>query len=449
LAYLGNVDLMDPEAPRLVWLEDHHRCTIERPPTLWTIPEHRRDDILVQPHDDLRLLVRCMRVSKTHATFFRKGKDWRVRDEESRNGTFVNGEKVTEREHVLTHGDILEMGHTFWRYIEHAPLQPVVFERWEYADFGPTRTISPKMHEGLMFLNLKATGPEHLLILGETGTGKEIAADHVHKLSGRKGKRHPINCATIPPTSPDGYLYGWVRGAFTGATHDQPGHIEEADGGTLVLDEIGTLPLDSQGKLLRLAEEGELYRLGEVRPRRLDVRIVACTNSDIPAMVRKGAFREDLYARLAPQVTTLPPLRDRPEDIVGLVAQFLRATEDGAELRVHPAAMRRLLNHDWPMNVRQLRGVIAEAVPLARKDGVLRDEHLNLPEPRLDEESSAEPKKRPPVKPEFREYCARLEELLAKHKGNVAAVARELGVQRERIYRDCKKRCHIDPRDYR
>ena len=449
LAYIGCVDLLDPKAPQLVWLDNLDRLTIGRPKPLWSIPEGRRDDIVVERTDGaVRVRVRDGRVSGLHATLDRQGERWRIRDEGSTNGTVVNGRPVTE--HVLASGDIVEMGHTFWRYIEYLPLQPGLFARKEFVAFGPTRTVSPALHEALALLRLHAPGKDHSLILGDTGAGKEIAAAQVHAWSERAGKCHVINCATIPAQTAEGHLFGWVKGAHTGAQRDQEGHVEAAHGGTLVLDEIGDLSFDLQAKLLRVAEEGEMYRLGDVRPRRVDVRIVAVTHRDLPAMVHQGTFREDLYGRLAKHITRLPALRNRPEDIGGLVAQFLRECEGGADLGIAPLAMRRLLAYSWPQNVRQLGSVIHEAAGLARAAGVVKLQHVTLPavappaEPAHEAGTDAESG----LPRGDAEFCAGLDASLRRQGGNVAAVARDLGIKREVLYRRLRA-CRLDPRSYR
>jgi len=435
LAYIGWVDLPDPKAQRLVWLEGVDRVTIERPKPALAIAEGRRDEVVVDcPRGALRVRVRDTRVSGLHATLERQAGTWRLRDEHSKNGTEVNGQRVTE--HDLRHGDIVEMGDTFWRYIEYTPLLPALFNRADFLDFGATRTISPALFEVLEPLRRAAPGKAHLLIMGETGSGKEIAVKLVHEWSGRKGPCHTINCSLSDP-APGAFLFGWLKGAFTGAHSDHEGHIEASKGGTLVLDEIGTLPLDVQAKLLRVLEDGEVYRMGDVHPRHVDLRVVAATNSDIPAMALDGTFRPDLRARLGGHETKLPPLRDRPEDVGGLVAQFLLEHEGGAAIRIQPLAMRKLLAYKWPQNVRQLRSVIQQAVPLARIRGVLEPDHLTLP-PLPDE----------PAMDAHTEFCARLDASLRKHGGNVAKVGRDLGIKREMLYRRMRA-CKLDPSRYR
>lgn len=202
-----------------------------------------------------------------------------------------------------------------------------------------------------------------VLIFGETGTGKELFAQAIHENSPRCGKPFKVlNCAAVSETLLESELFGHVRGAFTGAVADRKGLIEAADGGTLFLDEIGDMPLTMQAKLLRTLETGEVIRVGTSDPQYFDVRFVAATNKDLQEQVRAGAFREDLFYRLhAHGAIRLPPLRQRPEDIPILVQKFIdqcNKENDTAFEGVAPEVMRKLVNYQWPGNVREVRNVI-------------------------------------------------------------------------------------------
>jgi DNA-binding NtrC family response regulator len=203
-----------------------------------------------------------------------------------------------------------------------------------------------------------------VLIQGETGTGKEMVARAVHQTSPRHRARFvAINCSSIPETLLDAELFGHTRGAFTGAVSSRLGRLEQADGGTLFLDEVGTMPMALQMKLLRVLQEREFERLGDNRTIKVDVRIVAATNTDLQKMVKEGTFREDLFYRLNVVTIHLPPLRERPEDVPMLVKRFLEAR--GAESTVvSQEAMRRLMAYNWPGNVRQLENAVERAVAM-------------------------------------------------------------------------------------
>ncbi|GAB4171962.1 MAG: sigma-54 dependent transcriptional regulator [Geothermobacteraceae bacterium] len=210
------------------------------------------------------------------------------------------------------------------------------------------------------------------LILGESGTGKELVARAIHYNGNRRNKPFiDINCGAIPAELLESELFGHVRGAFTGAVADKPGKFELANGGTIFLDEIGTMPMHLQMKLLRVLQEQEIERVGSSRKIKLDVRVISATNADLEQDVREGRFREDLYYRLNVIPITLPPLRERREDIPLLVRHFLQktCTVMGRELMsVTSEAMRALESYDWPGNVREMENVIERTVALTDGD---------------------------------------------------------------------------------
>jgi transcriptional regulator with GAF, ATPase, and Fis domain len=213
-----------------------------------------------------------------------------------------------------------------------------------------------------------------VLILGETGTGKELIARELHRRSRRKDKPLvPVNCSCIPKDLYESEFFGHAKGAFTSAVKDRVGRFEAAAGGTLFLDEIGEIPLELQSKLLRVLQEKCYERVGEEKTRRADVRIVAATNRDLKKEVAAGRFREDLYYRLNVFPMKLSPLRDRPEDIPLLAAHFVELSlkELGCPRpRLTQAGIDALQSYDWPGNIRELRNVIERAVIFAR-GGVL------------------------------------------------------------------------------
>ncbi len=221
-----------------------------------------------------------------------------------------------------------------------------------------------------------------VVITGESGTGKEVIAHALHTLSPRQAlPLIAFNCAAVPHDLFEGQLFGYRKGAFTGAGADHPGVIRAADGGTLFLDEIGELPLGIQPKLLRFLENGEIFPLGAQRPVTVDVRVIAATNRDLASEVRRGRFREDLYYRLQVVPLLVPPLRDRRDDIPPLARHFARqlAAEDGGRPPAFtPDALALLTAHPWPGNVRELRNVIARAMAYAPRPEVITRAQLGL-----------------------------------------------------------------------
>ncbi|WP_239490633.1 sigma-54-dependent Fis family transcriptional regulator [Luteitalea sp. TBR-22] len=239
--------------------------------------------------------------------------------------------------------------------------------------------ISSGMKRLLKTITRAAASDIPVLITGETGTGKEIVATELHACSPRSAKPFiALNVAAVPREMLEGHLFGYKRGAFTGAVNDAKGMIREAEGGTLFIDEIGELSLDLQPKLLRFLESGEIQPLGE-RPQRVDVRIVAATNARLESLVREGRFREDLFYRLNVVSLTVPPLRERREEIPTLVNHFLttHAKQAGKLIpQLTPRALERLSAYDWPGNVRQLTNELKRIVALSDADELVDLEHL-------------------------------------------------------------------------
>jgi two-component system response regulator HydG len=225
------------------------------------------------------------------------------------------------------------------------------------------------MRRTLEVVQQAAPSAATVLLLGESGTGKELLARQIHELSQRAGRAFvPVNCAAIPEGILEGELFGYEKGAFTGAVARRDGRFAHADGGTLFLDEIGEIPLSVQVKLLRVLQEGEIERLGG-KPQKIDIRLVAATNRDLRRAVAEGRFREDLYYRLNVIAVTVPPLRDRRDDVPLLVDHFLSRFRDKNQKQVSGctrAALEALAAYDWPGNVRQLENAIERAVVLTK-----------------------------------------------------------------------------------
>jgi two-component system response regulator PilR (NtrC family) len=245
---------------------------------------------------------------------------------------------------------------------ENAYLRSQLEERYQ---FGGILGRSRPMQSLFQLLETVARASSTILITGETGTGKEVVARAVHHNSPRRAHRFvALNCSAIPETLLEAELFGHVRGAFTGAVGARQGRFEQAHKGTLFLDEVGTMSAALQMKLLRALQEREFERVGDNQTIKVDVRVIAATNSELAKLVSDGAFREDLYYRLNVINVQLPPLRDRREDIPVLVKHFLARFGAGVEMHVSQGAMRALMAYSWPGNVRQLENAVERAVAL-------------------------------------------------------------------------------------
>jgi hydrogenase-4 transcriptional activator len=289
-----------------------------------------------------------------------------------------------------------------------------------------------------------------VLITGESGTGKELVARAIHALSSRRSKVFvPFNCTAVPKELSEGYLFGYRRGAFTGAVKDSPGVIRTAAGGTLFLDEIGDLPLDVQPKILRFLQEGEIQPLGEQRPIQVDVRIIAATNTDLEDMVGNSRFREDLYYRLNVIRLRVPPLRERRSEIPAIVNYYVNhysAKFGRRDITITPQAVDLLMVCDWPGNVRQLCNEIQRIVARAEDGAVLSPDQLSdeLSRPAAPGSSSSSASITPITSIagqnlSLADAMAELErrmitEALRKHGGNISRAARELGLTRRGLY---------------
>jgi DNA-binding NtrC family response regulator len=259
---------------------------------------------------------------------------------------------------------------------ENVILRKQINEKYDFETVvGESKEITSLIDEVKKIANSRS----NVLLLGETGTGKELVARAVHYNSARLDKPFvPINCSAIPENLLESELFGYVKGAFTGAAGSKRGLFEEANGGTLFLDEIGELGQQLQAKLLRVIDDREVRPLGGVQSRTVDVRIIAATNRDIVKAVREGLFREDLYYRINVVTITLPPLRDRKEDIPILARHFLAkySAEIGKTVQfIDDSALRILMNYNWPGNVRELRNIIERAVLITDSNTVF-PEHL-------------------------------------------------------------------------
>jgi DNA-binding NtrC family response regulator len=422
-------------------------------------------------------------VSRHHARIFHKDGVFRITDLGSRNGTLLDGERL--REAVLEPLQELRIGDALFKFVDR--------DAEEYAHFRLDGAVDGSMPEeiraalgGLTIRRAEAElariAPTELscIILGETGTGKEVFAREMHRLSGRPGAFLAIHCAAIPEGLLESELFGFRRGAFSGAHRDKPGLVQQAHEGTLFLDEIGDMPLDMQVKLLRVLQSHEVTALGSTQPDKVDLRVVCATHRDLPRLVQEGKFRGDLFARLNEHVTVLPPLRERKEDIFALTQAFIARA--GKRVEASFAFVMALLQHDWPFNVRELQSAIKRAVALAEA-GVLEPRHLppavleasqaggpvqpgasrgaaapaeksTRPIDAMGASLRSDPHGSPPAGAPSDGFLrgAPTEEtmraLLARHKGNVAAIAREVGKARMQVHR-WVRRYGLSVEDYR
>ena len=353
-----------------------------------------------------------------------------VRDLASTNGTWVGSARVERC--CVGHGASLRVGDTDV-LVQFERAEPTS-ERWPEPRFGKLIGPSGSMRELFAQMARVAVSRSTILLEGETGTGKELVARALHDASPRGfGPYVVVDCGALPGQLLEAELFGHVRGAFTGATHDRDGALLDAHGGTVFLDEVGELPLALQPKLLRFLDARTVRRVGETRQRAVDVRVVAATHRDLAAMVNDGTFREDLYFRLAVVPLRIPPLRERREDIPALARAFLADRAGGL---ITPEILADLCARSWPGNVRELRNHLDRLAALgpetARRLGRRRlsASEEGFPPVRIDEPLSAQRERwLGHLEREF------LEAALREHAGNVTAVARVAGLHRSHVYR--------------
>jgi transcriptional regulator with GAF, ATPase, and Fis domain len=415
-------------------------------------------------------------VSRQHARFYLHEGRWLLKDLGSRNGTMLDGTYVNEMELEPNHE--IRVGDAIFKFVDAGAEKYVAYRiDGKVAGERKARQFGELVGGAQMdqiAADIERIAPTELsaVILGETGTGKEVVARGIHRLSGRRGSLQAINCAAIPHNLLESELFGYRRGAFSGADRDKPGLIKLADNGTLFLDEIGDMPLDAQAKLLRVLQSREVFPLGATTPELVDIRVVCATHRDLYSYVKDGRFRGDLLARLNEHVVRLPPLRERKEDIYLLAKTF--AERYGRELSFSFSFLVAMLHYDWPFNVRELESCVKRAVALT--DGTQLDT-VHLPDAISEHMKSYGEKQRysvpnaappppmpppqghlPPAPPPLTQEPStarrgapteeELREMLERHRGNVAAVGRELGKERMQVHR-WLKRYNIDLSQYR
>ena len=384
-------------------------------------------------------------MSSKHAKIEPSFGRWVLVDTESKNGSIVDGH--TTKRAVLTDGSLIELGHSLLIFFERLPIDadaPALCELTPDQGVPGLVTLLPEWQAELDRIKQIASSEIPMLIEGESGTGKEVIARAIHVLSGRKGPFIAVNCGALPENLVESELFGYNKGAFSGAQSDHPGLVRSADGGTLFLDEIGDLPPSSQAALLRVLQEREVMPVGGTRAVPIDLRVVAATHRDLDDMVAEQSFRHDLFARLAGFRIEVPPLAERRTDLGVLIGAL--------HTRIFPAdhpgfdidAARLLLRYPWPLNVRELEQALATAQVLAGAE-LVRADHLP------DTVRSGRPPGAPrPVVLNETDQKVRDQVVAAlrEHQGNVSAVARALDKDRKQIQRWIK-RFGLDPTSYR
>jgi DNA-binding NtrC family response regulator len=406
------------------------------------------------------LLLPVTAVSRIHAELAREGREIVVRDLNSRNGVLVNGRRIQCE--ALEAFDEVRIGDAIFKFVEQGAED---YARYRIdgsmveGAFRYSRTPSQLVggyQMDLIVSELERVAPAELsvMLLGPSGTGKEVVASELHRLSQRTGGFHAVNCAAIPANLMESELFGYKRGAFSGAERDKPGLIRAAHRGTLLLDEIGDMPLDAQAKLLRVIQSKEVLPLGATQAERVDVRVVSATHRDLKRLQNEGRFREDLFARLNEYQLRLPPLHERKEDVYALVRAFL-VRHGRPELTPSVPFMVALVHHDYPYNVRELEAAIKRALALAtspRLDVELLPDAIREALADYGREGEAVSIPGGAGAPDEGQAGAPsevdLRALLQAHAGNVAAVGRELGKARMQIHR-WMKRYGIEVDDYR
>ncbi len=408
------------------------------------------------------------RMSSKHARLVREDGGWLLEDVGSTNGSFVEGKRTTQA--LLDEPTIITLGATCFLFdpeeaVPEGTKTAVVDSTSLKSRPRGTATLVPVVEHAMPRLVRVAMSKLSVLLLGESGAGKEVLARTVHQLSGRQGSFVAINCGALAPSLVESQLFGHVKGAFSGATRDEPGLVRASSGGTLFLDEIGELPASAQATMLRVLQEKEVLPVGGTKPVAVDLRVVAATLKPID---ESETFRADLYARVSAFVHRLTPLRERRGDIGLIIADLLPriAAERAQQLRFAPDLATALASHAFPLNVRELEHVLSVALvtsteDLLRLDSVgealkpsrtshvpdsARDSSRERKEPR---ESLSPARSVPrPLNDEDLKLKEELTAALTRTRGNVSEISRTMGKTRMQIHR-WMKRFGLDPETFR
>ena len=402
------------------------------------LPEKQR--IIIGRSATCDLPIDDASVSRRHAALT-LGETLEIEDLGSRNGTSLRGCQLAAGEPAtVKEGVVVELGSATLLLQQTRLDEPHRTGRMAAGKAPEAVVRDPTMRRLHDLLDVIAPSPLSVLLLGETGTGKEIFAEALHARSGRaKGPFVKINCAALSGSLLESELFGFEKGAFTGASSSKAGLFEAAHGGTLLLDELGELPLDTQAKILRVVENGEVRRLGSSEVRSVDVRFLGATHRDMTSAIREGRFREDLFFRLDGFSLTLPPLRKRPSEVVPLAMRFASIAAARAQRPVPlltTSAEGALLSHAWPGNLRELRNVMERATVLSQGSGCIDASHLVFS---ASVESAPASARGPAPKASAlsdrlrAKERERIEEALVRASGKQAEAAKLLGVSRRTL----------------
>lgn len=388
----------------------------------------------------LAVCVNGLGVSREHAEFSLLGPMYRLRDLGSRNGTFVNGRQLSadpiEYCPVRT-GDVLRFGDTVGVVVQ----EPEAAVSTDFSELLPGLWGGFALAQATSSVPSVAKHSAPVVVVGETGTGKEVVAKAIHQLSGRSGPVYGVNCAAVPESLAESEFFGHGKGAFTGAGKVHVGHLRAADKGTLILDEIGDLSPLLQAKLLRVLEEREVVPVGSTTPISIDVKIVVAAQTPLADLVKRGKLRSDLATRLSGAVISLPPLHTHPGDVFPLFCRFFHKESGGMAAAMSHRFIESLVRYPWPYNARELLHLAAGLA--AQFDGSQGDGSPALHRSMLPEyvqEPDSVPQKSIPSS--FspggnlqNDELSTLKEALREHSGSVTAAANQIGISRARAYR--------------
>jgi DNA-binding NtrC family response regulator len=366
-------------------------------------------------------------VSRLHAELYRQGPIYVIRDLASTNGTWLGGRRV---EHApVSPGSVLRVGE--WVGV----FTLLTGDGQHFTELAPGLFGGPEMAELLAPLKRASASTLPVSLVGDTGTGKERLARATHHFSGRKGPFLAVNCAALPEQLAEAELFGYRRGAFTGAERSSAGYFRAAHGGTLFLDEMPELSLALQAKLLRVVEDGHVVGLGEATGVPVNVRLVTASQSPLRELVAQGRLRQDLAARFNGLELRIPRLTDRRADVPRLFEQILKQQSGGRPPGVEARLIEALCLHDWPDNVRELELVVRRLLAVHGHETKLRRQHLPAELAALVEDIGLNQRASSPPLDRRMHDLARVRHELAVNGGNVKAAASALGISRQRVYR--------------